>query len=198
MATLPNQTNPNLAADLYLDPDQEDLLYAALNSNAPSSARPQPHQSQLPHMQRPSQASRLSSGDLESARMYQSPDQISNGTLIGTGVDLENPLLYADLEYDIDGSFDYDDSQLTDGQFGETLPGQQSNDGGEGDIHDKRKNSEDDGPDGDAGAKRREGEEKQAKKPGRKPLTSEPTSVSLAGTSDTTLVSQLLMENSFV
>ena len=43
--------------------------------------------------------------------------------------------------------------------------------------HEKRKNSEDDDEEpGDA--KRKEGEDKKGKKPGRKPLTSEPTTVS--------------------
>jgi AP-1-like factor len=48
-----------------------------------------------------------------------------------------------------------------------------------GDLHDKRKSI--DGKDDDAGGgKRREGEDKSGKKPGRKPLTSEPTSVSIS------------------
>jgi hypothetical protein len=116
--------------------------------------------------------------------MYQSPEQLANSNPVGATLDLENPLVYADLDYDLDGSFDYDDSNLTDGQFMDSLPAQSSIDNGEVETHDKRKNSEDDGPDGEIGAKRREGEEKQPKKPGRKPLTSEPTSVSMLMTDD--------------
>jgi AP-1-like factor len=48
----------------------------------------------------------------------------------------------------------------------------------EGDLHDKRKNADDDDDDEENAPKRRESEEKSSKKPGRKPLTSEPTSVS--------------------
>ena len=59
------------------------------------------------------------------------------------------------------------------------LPGTPSN--GDADVHDKRGHPEDDDEDEeDGGGKRREGstDEKTSKKPGRKPLTSEPTSVS--------------------
>lgn len=45
----------------------------------------------------------------------------------------------------------------------------------DGELHDKRKNS-DEGDDEENTPKRRESEEKASKKPGRKPLTSEPTS----------------------
>lgn len=49
---------------------------------------------------------------------------------------------------------------------------------GADELHDKRKSPEDNADDSHDG-KRREGEDKTtAKKPGRKPLTSEPTSVS--------------------
>jgi hypothetical protein len=47
----------------------------------------------------------------------------------------------------------------------------------DGELHDKRKSTEDD-DDEENTPKRRESEEKSSKKPGRKPLTSEPTSVS--------------------
>lgn len=50
------------------------------------------------------------------------------------------------------------------------------------DPGEKRKSMADD-KDYENGAKRREGDEKQAKKPGRKPLTSEPTSVCLLSSS---------------
>lgn len=77
-----------------------------------------------------------------------------------------------------DGNFDFDLPE-TDGQMIGAMPG--SEDGSQ-DIHDKRKMSEDDDDDDEEhenGAKRQEtGEGKTAKKPGRKPLTSEPTSVS--------------------
>jgi AP-1-like factor len=56
------------------------------------------------------------------------------------------------------------------------LPGTSSD--GDADTHDKRSHPDDDGEEEEGGGKRREGDEKTGKKPGRKPLTSEPTSVS--------------------
>jgi AP-1-like factor len=56
------------------------------------------------------------------------------------------------------------------------LPGTSSD--GDADTHDKRSHPDDDDDDDEGGGKRREGDEKSSKKPGRKPLTSEPTSVS--------------------
>jgi len=71
---------------------------------------------------------------------------------------------------DGDNGFDFDNA---DGDMIGSLPGDTP-----GDSSEKRK-SPDDGDDDDdeGGGKRREGEDKQAKKPGRKPLTSEPTTV---------------------
>lgn len=55
-----------------------------------------------------------------------------------------------------------------------SLPG----DSPEGESNEKRKSPDEDGDeDEEGGGKRREGDDKQAKKPGRKPLTSEPTTV---------------------
>lgn len=94
----------------------------------------------------------------------------------------ESPFIDYDYEFDPEGgSFDYDFTNGTDGQMIGTLPGGASLHGtsssdGDVDNHDKR-GHEDDGEDEEGGGKRREGEEKTGKKPGRKPLTSEPTSV---------------------
>lgn len=82
-----------------------------------------------------------------------------------------------DYEFDAaDGSFDYDFSNESQGQMIGNLPGTSSD--GDADAHDKRGHEEIDGEDENGGGKRREGDEKTSKKPGRKPLTSEPTSVS--------------------
>lgn len=64
---------------------------------------------------------------------------------------------------DGDSGFDFDNSELV-------------GDDDVKEIHDKRKMSEDEDDD-NGDAKRGEGEDKQPKKPGRKPLTSEPTTV---------------------
>lgn len=96
-----------------------------------------------------------------------------SGTLNGFD---ESPFIDYDYEFDADGSFDYDFNNDSQGQMIGKLPGSSSD--GEADNHDKRSHPDDDDDDEEGGGKRREGDEKSSKKPGRKPLTSEPTSVS--------------------
>ncbi|EHK99008.1 putative AP-1-like transcription factor [Glarea lozoyensis 74030] len=78
-----------------------------------------------------------------------------------------------DFEFDADGSYDYGFDNGSQGQMIGKLPGTSSD--GEADSHDKRSHPDDEEEDEDGGGKRREGDEKSSKKPGRKPLTSEPT-----------------------
>ena len=105
-----------------------------------------------------------------STNMYTSPDQETPASGLVDGPDSDtSPLLDFELE---DGNFDWDNT----GMIGD-LP--RTSNGDETEHHDKRKKSidEDDGDEGTG--KRREGEEKgSARKPGRKPLTGEPTTVS--------------------
>ncbi|KIW14856.1 hypothetical protein PV08_07641 [Exophiala spinifera] len=76
----------------------------------------------------------------------------------------ESPFLDFDPEADFgDESFDFDENARMIGD----IPGE---------LHDKRKSIDGKEDDDEGGGKRREGEDKTAKKPGRKPLTSEPTS----------------------
>jgi AP-1-like factor len=85
------------------------------------------------------------------------------------------------LDYlDGDTSFDFDASDLGGQHMFENMGSNASNksDSTDGDKPDKRKSPEEDSPEDEVDAKRREGEPKEAKKPGRKPLTSEPTTVS--------------------
>ena len=102
------------------------------------------------------------------ADVYPSPVQDMPGSATFDSFD-ESPFLDQDLD---DGNFDWDNSgnQL----FGD-LPGGDLNDDGE--HHEKRKASTDEDED-EGTSKRREGGEKNPKKPGRKPLTGEPTTVS--------------------
>ena len=110
--------------------------------------------------------------------LTESPLQApGSGTLNGFD---ESPFIDYDYEFDADGSFDYDFSNDSQGQMIGKLPGSSSD--GDNDTHDKRSHPEDDGDEEDGGGKRREGDEKASKKPGRKPLTSEPTSVSSLAT----------------
>ena len=131
-------------SDLYLSPDQQDLLVAALNSNHPSD-----------------QANRQRS---DSENLQYTPNMSSNpasGQLDYSGDD--SPYLDFDPEGEFDDSFDYDNN----GRMIGDLPG-----GLPGDLHDKRKSIDGKDDDDEGGGKRRE-----SKKPGRKPLMSEPTSV---------------------
>ena len=72
------------------------------------------------------------------------------------------------LGFDVDGEFD-DNFDLND---------EDDDENSSHDLHDKRKSMDGNNDDEEGGGKRREGEDKLSKKPGRKPLTSEPTSVS--------------------
>jgi len=153
-----NTTNP----DFTLSARQEQLPFAALNSN--------------------NKANHMDTSNLNSENVYsmapgsltESPLQApGSGTLSGFE---ESPFIDYDYEFDVDGSFDYDFSNESQGQMIGKLPGTSSD--GDADNHDKRSHPEDDGDEEEGGGKRREGDEKSSKKPGRKPLTSEPTSVS--------------------
>lgn len=100
----------------------------------------------------------------------------ASGTLNGFE---ESPFIDYEYEFDADGSFDYDFSNDSQGRMIGKLPGTggSSSDGGDNDGHDKRSHPDEEDEEEDGGGKRREGDGKTSKKPGRKPLTSEPTSV---------------------
>ncbi|KAH8816154.1 BAP1, transcription factor bZIP [Xylogone sp. PMI_703] len=85
----------------------------------------------------------------------------------------ESPFIDYDYEFDADGlDFDFTNDGLQ-GQMIGNLPGT-SSDGDQEGSTEKRSHPGDE--DDAGGGKRRESEEKASKKPGRKPLTSEPTS----------------------
>jgi AP-1-like factor len=104
--------------------------------------------------------------------IYTSPIQQTPGSGQLSNFD-ESPSF---LDYDLDdGNFDWDNSG--DQLFGD-LPGTEYNEDGE--HHDKRKAASGEDDEEEGSSKRREGNDKGAKKPGRKPLTGEPTTVSRA------------------
>ncbi|KAK0107675.1 DNA-binding transcription factor yap1 [Cadophora gregata f. sp. sojae] len=155
----PNTVNPRLT----LSARQEELLFAALNSN--------------------NKISNLDTSSLQSKDQFamapgsftESPLQAAPGSGTLNGFE-ESPFIDYDYEFDGDGSFDYGDfTNESQAQMIGNLPGT-SSDGGDNEAHDKRSHPDDDGDEEEGGGKRREGDEKAAKKPGRKPLTSEPTS----------------------
>jgi AP-1-like factor len=165
MAAVKNNRYPQnpINPDFTLSARQEELLYAALNSNKATNI-----DTSIPLS---ADAIQMSSANGLSESPLQAP---GSGTLNGFE---ESPFIDYDYDFDGDGSFDFDFRNDSQGQMIGNLPGT-SSDGDAADTHDKRSHPDDDGEEEEGGGKRREGEDKSSKKPGRKPLTSEPTSVS--------------------
>jgi AP-1-like factor len=164
------QVKPSQQFNPYLSPNQQDLLLAALNSQATQKSRakaaPGDTGLQIPTSAVSQHHSSTMSGS--ASAVFQSPGNMDNF----------NPDYTPDLDYlDGDGSFDFDNADLGGEMIG-GLPGIDAD--GNPEQHDKRKNSDEDGSPEEGDAKRQElGEgEKGSKKPGRKPLTNEPTTVS--------------------
>lgn len=152
---------------LYLSPDQQDLLLAALSSNNP----PQKNHNQSPH---PKAESDGTPKHTPSGSVNLSPsagnDPLGNQSGgLGYGDD-ESPFL--DFNPDVD--FDFQGSESLIGDIPGSVPASEDYEPG-----DKRKDMDgkSENENEESGKKRRESDG-QAKKPGRKPLTSEPTSVS--------------------
>lgn len=164
------QVKSNQQLNPYLSPNQQDLLVAALNSQAAKKTRAKAAlgntgleitTSDVPHPP--------STTTMSGSAVFQSP----------ANMDGFNPDFTPDLDYlDGDGSFDFDNADLGGEMIG-GLPGLDAD--GTPEQHDKRKNSDEDGSPEEGDAKRQEiGDgEKGSKKPGRKPLTNEPTTVSM-------------------
>ena len=176
---LQNGTNPQ-SPDLYLTPDQQELLLTALSSNRPTAMAPSPDGFTRPSNIVNPGASHLATNSAKllglvdsppsDTKTFQSPVQASPGSGKSSSGNLEqSPFLDYDLD---DGNFDWDNNDQT--LFG-NLPEAPNED--DGDLHDKRKNHEDEKDGEENGNKRRESEDKSAKKAGRKPMTGEPTTV---------------------
>ena len=158
---------PNLA----LSPEQEELLRKALSSNT-SKTSPQVSRNgtssaarSSSDLNRPQQSTEYMA---DGSNMFTSPVQETPASGQLSNFD-ESPFLDFDLD---DGNFDWDNSG--DQLFGD-LPGTESYVDGE--HHDKRKASTEDEEGEEGTSKRREADDKTAKKPGRKPMTGEPTTV---------------------
>jgi AP-1-like factor len=149
------KANAVLPPNFMLTPQQQSLLFAALNSNKGNSQSPANN-----------------AMTLSPTSLTQSPAQ--NDSFAG----FDSPYL-DNYDYDYgDTSFDFDFSNDTNAKMIGDLPGTAKSDSAEGET-DKRAHPDDDEEESgnENGAKRRESTEKVAKKPGRKPLTSEPTTV---------------------
>ncbi|CBF79538.1 hypothetical protein AN7513.2 [Aspergillus nidulans FGSC A4] len=147
---------------LYLSPDQQDLLLAALSSNNPPSKQKQNVQKPELGTNPTNTPGQASTGSFNTSPAFDGSHQFDN-----LNYD-ESPFLdfNPELEWDFPGS---------ENLIGE-LPGSATSDDHE--VGEKRKDSNSNGEVN--GKKRRESDDKSddktSKKPGRKPLTSEPTS----------------------
>lgn len=150
----------------YLNHNQQDLLLAALHAQADGK-----------------QGSHIGNSHQDTTHHHdETPPTMNDNALFMSPAQahLDNSAndFTPDLDY-LDNDFDFENADLGGEMIG-ALPGS-GYDATGAELHEKRKNPDevDDEEEGDA--KRQEGE-KGSKKPGRKPLTSEPTTVSLCRT----------------
>ncbi|APA15629.1 hypothetical protein sscle_15g103990 [Sclerotinia sclerotiorum 1980 UF-70] len=162
-ATSTNRHNP-INSDFTLSPRQEELLFAALNSNKSSTKPSNNMDKSLP-------PSTNALSNTSTSTFNESPIQAPGSGTLSTFD--ESPFIDYDYEFEGDDSFNFDFGNDSQGQMIGNLPGSSSD--GDADNHEKRSHPDDDDEE-EGGGKRREGDDKSSKKPGRKPLTSEPTS----------------------
>jgi len=157
-------TNSGFPTNFILTPQQQSLLFAALNSNKQQLANQSPTTTKDTSM---SPSSYQTSPAQGAAHGFQESPYLDN------------------YDYDFgDSSFDFDVSTVGQGKMIGDIPGgaqsaqSTKSDSTENDGTDKRAHPDDEEDEDSPGndAKRREGSEKVPKKPGRKPLTSEPSS----------------------
>lgn len=162
---------PSFKSEFYLNPNEQDLLLTALNSNKPTGSTIGLYNSTA---NRSNSHNATKSTQSNMASTYTSPAQQTPGSATLTNKGFDNSP-FGDFELD-DSNFDWD----VNGELIGALPGTttRQEDHEENELGDKRKSPED-AEEEDGGGKRREGEDKTGKKPGRKPLTSEPTTVSV-------------------
>lgn len=166
MATTGNNDGGSLPPDFFLTPHQQSLLFAALNANKQQSPATNGNNAQG--------TTSASNGVSLSPSSFKNSPMQTNGSSNGYQ---ESPYL-DNYDYDFgDSSFDFSLVGGDQAQMIGDVPSTDKSESPDADIHDKRSHPDDD--DGESGndSKRRESPEKIPKKPGRKPLTSEPTSV---------------------
>ncbi|GJC87533.1 AP-1-like transcription factor napA [Colletotrichum liriopes] len=156
-------TNSGFPTNFILTPQQQSLLFAALNSNKQQLANQSP----------------------TTKDTSMSPSSYQTSPAQGTAHGFQESPYLDNYDYDFgDSSFDFDVSTVGQGKMIGDIPGSAQSaqstksDSTENDGTDKRAHPDDEEDEDSPGndAKRREGGEKVPKKPGRKPLTSEPSS----------------------
>lgn len=174
MSNMTQRANNPPSPDLSLTSDQQALLLTALSSNRPTTMTPNAN-----GLTRNSGTVNFGPGyltqDLTKDPLRMDTTSSDANVTIKTSPGSENSNLDQSpfLDHDLDEEhFDWDNDGAV--LFGNLADAFNED---EGDLHEKRKNTEDERDGEQTGNKRREGEDKSAKKPGRKPLTGEPTTV---------------------
>lgn len=164
------QSAPDQKSNPYLSPNQQDLLLAALNSRATKNPRANAAAGDTGLTNQPTSdpLRKRDSTTMSGTALQQSPTTMEN-----INADYTPELDY----FEGDASFDFDNADLGGEMIG-ALPGLDAN--GNPEQHDKRKSPDENASPEEGDAKRQELQEgeKGSKKPGRKPLTNEPTTVS--------------------
>jgi AP-1-like factor len=144
-----------------LTPAQQDLLLAALASNSKSN---QPSSASV----RAGSVDSMAQKAGENGRFDPNAQTTPPSGHFDFAPD-ESPYLDFDIDGEGDEQYDFDINAQMIGDLPESS----------GDLHDKRKSIDGKDDEDEGGGKKRESEDKSGKKPGRKPLTSEPTTVSM-------------------
>jgi len=166
----------------YLSSTQQDLLLAALASNNYNASNALPL----------GNAIKRSDSDPSRDREFVPPSYVDGALVSAAQKPIQGPAEIGSFDFDdtspyidyIDGdtTLNFDSNDLGGEDMFGNVPGPmtESSESDKGDRADKRKSPDDADLDEDDDPKRREGDDKTAKKPGRKPLTSEPTTVGLS------------------
>ncbi|PSR79207.1 transcription factor PAP1-domain-containing protein [Coniella lustricola] len=160
----------NPLSDFILTPQQQSLLFAALNSNRQSTGSP-------------------ANGGATTSNMSPSSFTTSPAQQNGSGgFPEESPFIDYDYEFSAgDPGYDFQFADESQGKMIGDLPGSNSSEGSDtkadstkagsdNNDNEKRSHPDDDNEEDESSAKRQETGDKAPKKPGRKPLTTEPTS----------------------
>lgn len=152
---------------LYLSPDQQDLLLAALSSN--NSSQKQQNKSPQTKTESNGTPKHTPAGSVNVSPSAGNDPLGNQPGGLGYGDD-DSPF----LDFNPDADFDFQGSESLIGDIPESVPPSDDYEPG-----DKRKDMDgkSENENEESGGKKRRESDSQAKKPGRKPLTSEPTSV---------------------
>lgn len=176
---MPAQATGDAQFNPYLSSTQQDLLLAALASNTFNNNND--HQNNV---------IKRSDSDAAGDKQFVPPSYIDGAFLDTAQKNIQQPTDFTNFDFDdtspyldyLDGdtSLNFDSNDLGGEDMFGSAPGPRTESSGsdKGDKADKRKSPDDYDDDEEGDPKRREGDDKMAKKPGRKPLTSEPTTVS--------------------